>query len=110
EKKPNLRLALLLLFAIFLWGGNNTGTKYILRDWPPIFTGATRFLLAGLILLVLARRGRTRHQQLESALNKRLWLQGGLSLAAYILAFNFATRLTPVSHVALYLGASPVWA
>jgi drug/metabolite transporter (DMT)-like permease len=37
-------------------------------------------------------------------------VQGGLSLASYIVAFNWAVRYTSPSHVALYLGASPVWA
>jgi len=33
-----------------------------------------------------------------------------LTLAVYIAAFNWALRCTTASHVALYLGASPVWA
>jgi drug/metabolite transporter (DMT)-like permease len=33
-----------------------------------------------------------------------------LSLAVYIVAFNWALKLTELSHVALYLGAAPVWA
>jgi drug/metabolite transporter (DMT)-like permease len=37
-------------------------------------------------------------------------LRGGINLALYIVAFNLALTLTSVSHVALYLGASPVWA
>jgi drug/metabolite transporter (DMT)-like permease len=31
-------------------------------------------------------------------------------LAAYIVAFNWALKLTELSHVAIYLGAAPVWA
>ena len=37
-------------------------------------------------------------------------MRGGLSLAAYTIAFCWALRLTSASHVALYIGASPVWA
>jgi len=33
-----------------------------------------------------------------------------LSLAAYIIVLNFALQFTSASHVALYLGASPIWA
>jgi len=40
----------------------------------------------------------------------KLWLRGGLGLAAYILVFNLAVRYTSASHVTLYLAASPVWA
>lgn len=43
-------------------------------------------------------------------LSRALWLRGGSSLAAYIVAFNGALVFTSASHVALYLGASPVWA
>ncbi len=43
-------------------------------------------------------------------LEKALWWRGGLSLAVYIVVFNWALKLTALSHVALYLGAAPVWA
>jgi len=42
--------------------------------------------------------------------NRQLWFRTGLSLAVYIVCFNWALRFTSASHVALYLGASPVWA
>jgi drug/metabolite transporter (DMT)-like permease len=41
--------------------------------------------------------------------NRRLWVRGGLGLAAYVALFNLALRFTAASHVALYLAASPVW-
>jgi len=111
-KTSNSRLALSLTFAVFLWGGNNTGTKVIVNAWPPIWTGASRFLCAGLILLALLRwtRWLGATHEVTPELQKRLWLRGGLSLATYIVCFNWALRFTSVSHVALYLGAAPVWA
>jgi drug/metabolite transporter (DMT)-like permease len=51
-----------------------------------------------------------RSSALSAELKGRLWYRGGLSLAAYIVAFNWALKLTALSHVALYLGAAPVWA
>jgi drug/metabolite transporter (DMT)-like permease len=110
--KSNAALALGLVFAVFLWGANNTGTKFILGAWPPFWTGASRFLCAGLFLLIVLRTTKwlgTPHR-LTPSLKLRLWWRGGLSLAAYIVVFNLALRRTTVSHVALYLGASPVWA
>lgn len=111
-KKSDTAIALGLLFAIFLWGANNAGTKYIVKDWPPIFTGSTRFLAAGLIMLALFRwtNWLGEVKPLTPSLKRQLWWRGGLSLAAYIVCFNWALRLTSASHVALYLGASPVWA
>jgi drug/metabolite transporter (DMT)-like permease len=101
-----------LITAVVLWGGNNTAAKHIVASWSPVFTGATRLLFAGLLMLALLRwtawlGPRTK---LNPALNRQLWFRGGLSLAMYIVAFNWALKETAASHVALYLGASPVWA
>ena len=53
--KSNANLAFGLIFAIALWGGNNVGTKWIVASWPPVWTGATRFLCAGGLLLLVLR-------------------------------------------------------
>lgn len=49
-------------------------------------------------------------QSLAPAQMRQLWFRGGLSLAVYAATFSCALRLTAASHVALYVGASPVWA
>ena len=101
-----------LLCAIFLWGANNTSIKVLVGQWPPVWTGASRFLAAGLLLLFITHHTNWlgRSQPLTPGLRRRLWLRGGLSLAIYLAAFNWALTFTTVSHVALYLGAAPVWA
>jgi drug/metabolite transporter (DMT)-like permease len=101
-----------LLLAVVLWGGNNTGTKLLVASWPPVFTGATRFFSAGMILLAVLRWTKwlgIAHQPSRD-LARALWIRGGLSLAIYIVAFNLAVIYISPSHVALYLGAAPVWA
>jgi len=109
-------IAVALVFAVFLWGGNNVGTKFLVANsavpWPPIWTGGTRFLCAGLLLLGLLRGSKAFGEMhpLTDELRGRLWWRGGLSLAAYIVAFNWALRFTSASHVALYLGTAPVCA
>jgi drug/metabolite transporter (DMT)-like permease len=111
-KKSNGAIAGGLLLTVVLWGASNAGTKYVLRSWPPIWVGTTRFFCAGLIMLAILKWTRwfgIQHQ-IPSTLKRDLWLRGGLSLAIYILAFNWAMQLTSASHVALYLGTSPVWA
>ena len=112
EKKDNAAVAFSLLVVVTFWGGNNAGTKWLLTSWPPVFTGCLRFAVAGLMLLAVLRftHWLGQFEALTPALHKHLWLRGGLSLAAYTIAFNWALRLIPASHVALYLGASPVWA
>ena len=101
-----------LLTAIFLWGANNTSVKVLVGQWPPVWTGASRFLAAGLLLLLITRHTHWwgKSQPLTPDQRKRLWLRGGASLAIYLAAFNWAVKFTTVSHVALYLGAAPVWA
>lgn len=108
----NAAIAASLIFAVALWGGNNVGTKWLVKSWPPILTGSTRFLGAGLLMLALLRctRWLGEPHPLNSDLRRQLWWRGGLGLAVYIVAFNFAVKLTAASHVALYLGAAPVWA
>jgi drug/metabolite transporter (DMT)-like permease len=105
-------LAASLVFAVFLWGGNNAGIKFIVGAWPPIWTGGTRFFCAGLLMLALLRWTTWLGPitPLTAELKRRLWWHSGLSLAVYIVVFNWALRFAPASHVALYLGASPVWA
>jgi drug/metabolite transporter (DMT)-like permease len=113
QSKPNHgAIASGLLLAVFLWGANNTGVKFLVRSWPPIAIGSTRFLAAGLLLLALLRCTRWFGGQTPptAEMKKRLWMRSGLSLALYIVAFNWALKLTALSHVALYLGAAPVWA
>ena len=110
--KSNQAIVASLVFAVFLWGGNNTGVKFLVGSWPPIWVGCTRFLCAGLLMLALLRH--TQWLGTSSSLSvedrRGLWWRSGLSLAVYIVAFNWALRFTSASHVALYLGASPVWA
>ena len=112
EKKNDPAIAGSLLLVVLLWGGNNVGTKWLVAAWPPIWTGGCRFLFAGFILLAVLRctRWLGTFQPLTRAQRGQLWLRGGLSLAAYIVAFCWALKLTAASHVALYIGASPVWA
>ena len=112
QPKYNAVIAGSLLFTIFLWGGNNAGTKWLVMSWPPVWTASMRLLCAGPLLLAVLRftRWLGESHALTPELRRQLWLRGGLSLAIYMVAFNWALRFTGASHVALCLGASPVWA
>jgi drug/metabolite transporter (DMT)-like permease len=112
-KPNNGAIAAGLAFAVFLWGASNTGVKFLMRFWPPIATGSSRFLAAGLVLMALLRWTKlfgAQKKPLPAELEKALWWRGGLSLAVYIVVFNWALKLTALSHVALYLATAPVWA
>lgn len=101
-----------LLTAVFLWGGNNAGVKFLVQTWPPVLVGSTRFLGAGLLMFALLRwtKWLGEADRPSPEMRRRLWWRGGVSLAAYVAIFNLALRYTSASHVALYLAASPVWA
>ena len=111
QPKNNAAIAGSLVLVSFLWGGNNAGTKWLVALWPPVWTGGIRFILAGLMLLAVLRftPWLGGYRPLTAPLRRQLWWRGGLSLAVYIVVFNWALRLTAASHVALYIGASPVW-
>jgi drug/metabolite transporter (DMT)-like permease len=112
HKQNNPAIAGGLLLVVILWGGNNVGTKWLVATWPPIWTGGTRFLIAGALLLAILRFTNLlgEFKPLPPGLWPHLWLRGGLGLAGYIVPFCWALHLTAASHVALYLGASPIWA
>jgi drug/metabolite transporter (DMT)-like permease len=111
-KRSNAAIAGLLVLAIFLWGGSNAGTKFIMNSWPPVWVGGTRLFCAGLILLAILHRTRWLGPTtpLSVDVKRDLWRRGGLCLAVYIVVFNLALKYTSASHVALYLGTAPVWA
>jgi drug/metabolite transporter (DMT)-like permease len=108
----NAAITVSLLLTVVFWGANNAGTKWLVKNWPPIWTGSTRFLIAGLLLLALLRLTNWLgpYQPLTRKQYAQLGLRGGLSLAAYIIVFCWALKLTAASHVALYIGTSPIWA
>lgn len=110
-KKSNGGIAVSLVIAVFLWGGSNAGTKYVVQAWGPVWVGCTRLLVSGVCLLAILKwtRWLGKLSPLTAATKRDLWLRGGLSIAAYIVVFNWALYLSPASHVALYLGMSPVW-
>ena len=120
-KKSNGAIVATLVLAVVFWGASNAGMKHILGGagaahstdtWPPVWTGSTRFLCGGIVMLLVMRWTSWfgALMPLTAVENRRLWLRGGLSLALYVVVFNEALYFTAASHVALYLGASPVWA
>jgi drug/metabolite transporter (DMT)-like permease len=112
KKSDHGAIACGLLLAVVLWGGNNTGVKILVKYWPPIATGSSRFLAAGLLMMAVFRWTKWFGGQtpLTAEMKRLLWVRSGLSLAVYIVALNWALKLTELSHVGVYLAAAPVWA
>lgn len=110
--RNNGRIIVGLLATIFLWGGNNTGVKFLVQWWPPIMIGSTRFITAGLLMFALLKwtSWLGENTPLTPAMKHKLWWRGAISLAGYVTVFNMAMQFTAASHVALYLAVSPIWA
>ncbi len=101
-----------LFCCILFWGANNTGVKYLVREWPPAWIACSRMWCVGAIFYLLLRLtdwfGAT--HAMTPALRRSVWRRSGLTLAVYVGAFTVSLKFTSASHVALYLGTSPVWA
>lgn len=110
--RNNSTIAAGLFCCILFWGANNTGVKYLVREWPPVWIACSRMWCVGAIFYVLLRWtdwfGPT--HPLTPELRRNLWRRSSLSLAVYVVAFTVSLKFTSASHVALYLGTSPVWA
>ena len=107
-----LWIAVSLVLSVVFWGGNNVGLKYLAHEWPPAWTAAARFIIAGTAMLIVMRwtdwMGKV--TRLTPAQNRSLWWRGGVLLAVFMLGCNFAFRYLPASHFALHMAAAPVWA
>lgn len=110
--RNNGAVAASLLFATMLWGANNAGMKHLVQFWPPVFISSFRFTLCGALLLLVIRKTNWLGEATGStpAIRHHLWTRTGLSLAMYVVAFMVAIKMTSPANVALYLGASPIWA
>ena len=97
-----------LLLTVVFFGTNFTAVKVVVESVPPILFAATRFTLAGLLLLPLA---------LLSGPNGRLARRDflpmlGLGIVGVTLTqtvFTIGVSLTTAANTALVYSTSPVW-
>ncbi len=111
DKNPNQTIIWSLFLTVILWGANNTAAKYLVHFWPTGLLGCTRMLVAGVFLLSIlyGTSWLGKPVRVDKSLDRELWWKCVLNLAIYIVCFNLALRHTTASHVALYLGMSPIW-
>ncbi len=99
----NRRHALAALCAAgLLWGTTVPLSKLALEWLPGGWLTATRFGLAAVLLLAVARRG------LRGAFTPRILASGAIGYGATVLVQNAGIIRTSVTHASLLIGAAPV--
>jgi drug/metabolite transporter (DMT)-like permease len=97
-----------LLLTVFFFGTNFTAVKYVVESVPPILFAATRFTLAGLLLLPLALLlgpdGRLARRDILPLLGL-----GIVGVTVTQSVFTVGVSLTTAANTALVYSTSPVW-
>ena len=111
QNPSNALIAGMLLLTVLFWGANNTGLKFLVREWPPFWVISSRIWLVGGILALLLRYTKWLGTagDVRPGLGAVLWLRAGLSLAAYFGAITCSLQFISAPQMALHLATSPVW-
>ena len=103
-----LWLGMLVLYIV--WGSTYLGIAIAVDTIPPFLMAATRFLIAGVVLLAwsMARQGRSfrapsLREWRDSAIVGGLLLGGGMGMVA------FGEQTIPSGIAALFIAMMPVW-
>lgn len=96
------------LGAVYLiWGSTYLGIRYAVETLPPFLMGGMRFLLAGVILYVIARRAGAQAPQ------RRHWLSAAIIGALLLLGGNggltWAEQIVPSGMASLFISTVPLW-
>lgn len=106
-KRNRTRILVAFAAVYVLWGSTYLFIKYAIETIPPFLLGASRFLVAGLVLYLIARwRGApkpTAHDWRSAAITGVLMLGMGNG------AVMWAERTVPSGVVALIVSTVPIW-
>ncbi|MBG89618.1 MAG: hypothetical protein CMO80_22345 [Verrucomicrobiales bacterium] len=110
--RSNLAITLGISLAMLLWGVNNVAIRFMVQNWPPMFTAVTRMMCISAILLAVLRwtRWLGEPKKLSRELHWEIWRKAGTWQACFVVLFSYALVYTTAARVGLFLAASPVWA
>jgi drug/metabolite transporter (DMT)-like permease len=108
ERPLRGRIVAAFVAVSFLWGSTYLGIRVALEGFPPFFIGASRFLVAGAMLFVVARlRG-------ERSPTAREWgsaaILGGLFFVVGNGLLNAAERSVSSGLASVLVATMPLWA
>jgi drug/metabolite transporter (DMT)-like permease len=106
-RRPALIEASLLL-TVFFFGTNFTAVKYVVESVPPILFAATRFTLAGLLLLLLVRLSGSGDRLSRQDFLPILGL-GVVGVTLTQTVFTIGVSFTTAANTALVYSTAPVW-
>jgi drug/metabolite transporter (DMT)-like permease len=105
KRRASTAVEAALLLTVFFFGTNFTAVKIVVESVPPILFAATRFTLAGLLLLLLVDpESRLRREDFFAVL--------GLGVAGVTITqtvFTLGVSLTTAANTALVYSTAPVW-
>ncbi len=110
EGEPKRRVAVeaALLLTVFFFGTNFTAVKIVVDTVPPVLFAATRFTLAGLLLLLfvpfLGKENRLRREDFLAVLGLGVV---GITLTQTV--FTLGVSATTAANTALVYSTAPVW-
>ncbi len=107
EKVSRAKLIAAFAAIYIVWGSTYLGILFAIETIPPLLMAGTRFIIAGLFLFLLARRGNykpaTAKQWRNAGIIGLLLLVGGNG------AVVFAERMVPSGIAALLVAALPIF-
>jgi len=107
---PLVRIYLLLLLAIVLWGGSPVAGKLAVREIPPVTVGVLRYGAASLVLFALFGRRLPAWRELGRRERWLLVSVGALGIFLNHILFYVGLVLAPASHGAILSPTtSPIW-
>jgi drug/metabolite transporter (DMT)-like permease len=108
EQKRRAPVEAALLLTVFFFGTNFTAVKIVVESVPPVLFAASRFTLAGLLLLLfvpfLGRENRLRREDFLPVLGLGII---GITLTQTV--FTLGVSLTTAANTALVYSTAPVW-
>lgn len=96
-----------MLLVTLIWGGNFSVSKFALEQFPPMVFSAARFLVASLLLLLIARQSGV----MQRLPRRTLWSLIGLGVVGntlYQTAFMTGLSITSATNSAMIIASLPV--
>src|SRR5438067_8047907 len=107
---PSARVWLALITVYLLWGSTYLGIKFSIETIPPFLMGASRFLVAGAVLFLVATKvGHPNGDRLGWPQWRSTFLVGAALLPGGNGGVILAEQYAPTGVVALLVGTAPLW-